>query len=162
MSKVSLIAAVDEAGGLGIRNKLLCHLPADLQRFKSMTLGKPIVMGRSTYESIGKPLSGRLNIVLSRTLSVIEGVTVLNSIDKVFETTHRHPEIMVIGGEQIYNQFIDMASRIYLTRIHHIFSADVFFPNVDHQVWCCKESFFLQQDQNNQFDMTFFTYERQS
>lgn len=78
---ISLIAAIDEAGGLGLNNQLLCHLPADLQHFKSITMGKPIIMGRKTFASIGKPLPGRLNVVLSRSIAAIEGVLVCDSLE---------------------------------------------------------------------------------
>lgn len=103
MTTISLIAAIDESGGLGINNQLLCHLPADLQHFKSITMGKPIIMGRKTFDSIGKPLPGRLNIVLSRSLSFIDGVHVLDSLEKAIEYTAGHDEIMIIGGAVLFN-----------------------------------------------------------
>lgn len=160
MSSISLIAVMDEAGGIGINNKLLCYLPADLQHFKTITLGKPIVMGRHTFESIGKPLPGRLNIVLSRTPAPIDGVLVLDSLDKLFSQTSDFPEIMIIGGAQLYSQTMEMANRLYITRIHHLFKADVFFPEINEKVWCCRNQEFRQQDEKNKYDLTFYTYEK--
>ena len=160
MTTISLIAAIDEAGGLGKNNKLLCHLPADLQHFKTSTLGKPIIMGRHTFESIGKPLPGRLNIVLSRSTPLIEGVLVLDTIEKVISHTSAFPEIMIIGGAQLYTQTIEMATRLYITRIHHLFEADVFFPKIDEKVWRCQTMEFRQQDEKNRFDMTYSIFER--
>lgn len=160
MTIISLIAALDEAGGLGKNNQLLCHLPADLQYFKATTMGKPIIMGRHTYESIGRPLPGRLNIVLSRTRSSIAGVTVIDSVDQIMEQTSTFPEIMIIGGAQLYEATINMASRLYMTRIHHRFDADVFFPDIDPQIWRCLKSEFRQRDERNLYDLTYYVYER--
>lgn len=97
MSLISLIAAIDETGGLGINNQLLCYLPADLQHFKSITMGKPVIMGRKTYESIGKPLPGRLNIVISQSIQSIPGVIVVNSLWQAINETAHAPEVMIIG-----------------------------------------------------------------
>ena len=160
MSTISLIAAVDENNGLGINNQLLCHLSADLQHFKAITLGKPIIMGRGTFDSIGKPLPGRLNIVLSHKTSAIAGVTVLNSLDQALTQTKEMPEIMIIGGAQLFKQTLGMADRLYLTRIHHQFKADVFFPFIDEKLWCCRQQEYRQHDEKNNYDMTFYTYER--
>lgn len=100
MSLISLIAAIDETGGLGINNQLLCYLPADLQHFKSITMGKPIIMGRKTYESIGKPLPGRLNIVISQSIQSIPGVVVVDSLGQAIKETADASEVMIIGGSR--------------------------------------------------------------
>ncbi|KTD13582.1 dihydrofolate reductase FolA [Legionella gratiana] len=160
MTKISLIAAIDESGGLGINNQLLCHLPADLHHFKSMTMGKPIIMGRKTFTSIGRPLPGRLNIVLSRTLSHIEGVLIFDSLEKAIEYTAEHDEIMIIGGAELFNEVIDKATFLYITRIHHQFAADVFFPKIDESIWSIRNQKFRQRDEKNKYDMTFYVYER--
>ncbi|EHL30763.1 hypothetical protein LDG_7191 [Legionella drancourtii LLAP12] len=103
MTIISLIAAIDEAGGLGFNNQLLCHLPADLQHFKAITMGKPVIMGRKTFDSIGKPLPGRVNIVLSRHSEVsIKDVLVFNSLGQALTEVQHYPEIMIIGGEQLF------------------------------------------------------------
>lgn len=160
MSIISLIAAVDERGGLGCNNQLLCHLPADLQYFKQTTLGKPIIMGRKTFESIGRPLPGRNNIVLSHSLISIDGVTVLDSLARAISSTSEDNEVMIIGGANLFSLAIDIADKIYLTRIHHTFAADVFFPEINEEVWECRNSEFRQHDEMNQYDMTFLVYER--
>lgn len=156
MSDISLIAAIDEGNGLGINNQLFCHLPADLQHFKSKTLGKPILMGRSTFESIGKPLPGRLNLVLTRTLSFIPGALVFNSLDNALKHLEESPEIMVIGGEQLYKLTISLAKNLYITRIHHKFTADVFFPKIDASEWVCISETFRPRDDKNPYDLTFY------
>ncbi|MFA6301652.1 MAG: dihydrofolate reductase [Legionella sp.] len=160
MPTISLIAAVDEANGLGFNNQLLCHLPADLQHFKTITMGKPIIMGRSTFESIGRPLPGRLNIVLSRTLSAQDGILIFDSLDKALIHLQDIQELMVIGGAQLYAQTIELAQRIYLTRIHHQFQADVYFPIIDDRSWHCQNVEFRPQDDKNSYDMSFYTYEK--
>ncbi|AWN75512.1 dihydrofolate reductase [Legionella anisa] len=157
---ISLIAAIDETGGLGFNNQLLCHLPADLQHFKSITMGKPIIMGRKTFASIGKPLPGRLNIVLSHSVTSIEGVSVFNSLEKAINQTKEFPEIMIIGGAELFAEAMNKAARLYITRIHHQFIADVFFPEIDESIWHCHEKQFRPHDEKNEYDMTFYTYER--
>jgi dihydrofolate reductase len=160
MTIISLIAAIDERGGLGINNQLLCHLPADLHHFKAITMGKPIIMGRKTFTSIGKPLPGRLNIVLSRTWSTMEGVIVLDSLEKAINHTKESQEIMIIGGAELFDEAMDIANRLYVTRIHHQFAADVFFPKIDEYIWSCDGKEFRAHDQKNKYDMTFYRYER--
>jgi len=160
MSIISLIAAIDEAGGLGLNNQLLCYLPADLQHFKSITMGKPIIMGRNTFASIGKPLPGRLNIVVSNTVTSIEGVVVVDSLESAIDMTADHAEIMIIGGAQLFKEAMVLATRLYITRIHHQFPADVFFPNIDGTVWHCLNNVYRQHDEKNAYDMSFQHYEK--
>lgn len=160
--RISLIAAIDEEGGLGCNNQLLCYLPADLQHFKTITMSKPIIMGRKTFDSIGRPLPGRLNIILSHSNSSLEGVVVVNSLEQALEHVRSVPEVMIIGGEQIFNITIKLADRLYITRIHHRFNADVFFPHIDNKVWTCTHSTFRQHDEKNKYDMSFCIYERLS
>ncbi len=157
---ISLIAAVDERFGMGKNNALLCHLPADLKHFKSLTLGKPIIMGRKTFESIGKALPGRKNIVLSRSMITSENVIVVDSLETALQLTLDQPEIMIIGGAQIYNQAINHAKKLYLTVIHHQFDADVFFPHIDKTEWACVAEMKKLRDEKNKYDMTFYTYQR--
>ena len=157
---ISLIAAVDERYGMGKNNSLLCHLPADLQHFKSLTLGKPIIMGRKTFESIGKALPGRQNIVLTRNTLTAEGVMVVDSLEAALQLTKDQIEVMVIGGAQIYAQALIHAQRIYLTIIHHQFDADVFFPDIDKAAWACIDAVEKLRDKKNEYDMTFCTYQR--
>lgn len=160
MTIISLIAAIDERRGLGKENKLLCHLPADLKHFKAITLGKPVIMGRKTHESIGKALPGRLNIVLSQQVKVISDVTVVHSLSDAIALTQDEPEVMIIGGANLFEQALPLAQRIYLTIIHAEFAADVFFPELDERVWVCQEIIKQSSDEKNQYHMTFFRYER--
>ena len=160
MTIVSLIAIVDEENGLGKENQLLCHLPADLKHFKTLTLGKPIIMGRHTFDSIGKPLPGRSNLILSRQPLKIAGVEVVSSLQKALTLVENDPEVFIIGGAIVFEQALDYASKIYLTLIHHHFKADVFFPKLDKSVWHCKEEVFRPRDEKNSYDLTFYLYER--
>lgn len=160
MSMISLIAAVDEANGLGKNNQLLCHLPADLLYFKSLTIGKPVIMGRKTFESIGKALPNRLNIVLTRKQeSENSSVITVNTLEKALTITATNPEIMIIGGAQIYEQALSIANRVYLTRIHHLFDADVFFPQLADSEWQLVSKEDRKKDEKNQFDLSFCIYE---
>ncbi|STX27733.1 dihydrofolate reductase FolA [Legionella beliardensis] len=160
MPQFSLIAAVDENYGLGNNNQLLCHLPADLKHFKQITMGKPIIMGKKTYQSIGKPLPGRRNIVLTTQPGQIEGVELACSMQNALELVNESPEVMVIGGAVVFEQFLPLASQIYLTLIHHQFKADVYFPRLDHTVWHCIHSQYRTRDEKNLYDMTFYQYVR--
>ncbi|BCA93992.1 dihydrofolate reductase [Legionella antarctica] len=160
MPTISLIAAVDEEGGIGRNNQLLCYLPADLKHFKTFTMGKPIIMGRKTFESIGKPLPGRTNIVLSHSSSSIDGVLVVDSLSRAINSHEKAEEIMIIGGADIFAQAMGMATRLYITCIHHQFHADVFFPKIDASIWSCPKKEFRQRDSKNEYDMTFYIYER--
>lgn len=160
MSIISMIAAMDEANGIGVNNQLLCYLPADLQHFKKITMDKPVIMGRHTFESIGKPLPGRLNIVLSKSTSSIPGVMVVDSFEKALQEAGQVPEVMVIGGSKLFIAGMAVAQRLYITKIHHHFLADTFFPHIDELVWQCKDKQYRPRDDKNTFDMTFCTYER--
>ena len=160
MTTISLIAAIDEAYGLGFNNQLLCHLPADLQHFKTITMGKPIIMGRKTFASIGKPLPGRLNIVLSRTMQPLDGVLIFDSLEKALAHTKEYNEVMIIGGEQLFSEAINQATYLYITYIQHKFTADVFFPKINEDLWTCSQREFLQRDEKNQYDISFCIYEK--
>lgn len=160
MSQISLIVAVDEEGGMGFNNALPWHLPADLAHFKKITLGKPVIMGRKTYESIGRPLPGRLNVVLSRHDSHIPGVTIARSFDEALLLTQDAPEVMVIGGAKIFELALPQASTLYLTQIYHVFKADVFFPDFDEVAWEIEDSTLRPADAKNVYDIRFCRFER--
>jgi len=160
MTIISLIAAIDEEGGLGKENKLLCHLPADLKHFKTLTMNKPVIMGRKTFQSIGKILPGRLNIVISDTISSICDGVVVQSILAALKLTANAPEVMVIGGAKIFEETLPLADRLYLTKIHARLDADVYFPNINLDQWRCTEAIDRHQDVANRYDMTFYQYER--
>ncbi len=127
--KVSIIVAMDRCGVIGANGRLPWHLPADLKHFKSVTMGKPIVMGRKTHASIGRPLPGRENIVLTRNPGYLAvGCTVLRSVDAVLVHCGAADEIMIMGGAEIYAQFLPRAARIYLTWIDAELDGDTRFP----------------------------------
>ena len=140
--KIAMIVAMAENNAIGINNKMPWYLPGDLRYFKAVTMGKPIIMGRKTFESLRKPLPGRTNIVITRDPSwKREGVTIVNTLKAAFDTAkdvafiNGAKEIMVIGGAQIYQQALPFAHKIYLTRVHKSFEADTFFPDIDKQQW---------------------------
>ncbi|OGV27295.1 MAG: dihydrofolate reductase [Legionellales bacterium RIFCSPHIGHO2_12_FULL_37_14] len=161
MSNISLIVVVDEAFAIGKDKQLLCHLPKDLQHFKSLTLGKPILMGRKTFESIGKPLPNRQNIVLTHKNLQIQGVEIATSLDAALNMLKDAPEIMIIGGAKVYAKTLDLAEKIYLTQIHHTFKdADTFFPPLTADSWIKEELGKHKQDAKNAYAMTFYCYRR--
>jgi dihydrofolate reductase len=156
--KISLIAAIDEQNGLGKDNHLLCHLPRDLQHFKALTLGKPVIMGRKTWESIGKPLPNRDNVIISQTLSAVEGARVYPSLELALGDFSLAEEVMIIGGESLYKLVFPLATDLYLTRIHQCFPADVFFPIDAATSWHLMSETFYEKDDKNHYDMTFLHY----
>ncbi|MBS3902798.1 MAG: type 3 dihydrofolate reductase [Anaplasmataceae bacterium] len=136
MRTISIIAAIGKNRELGLKNSLLWHLPDDLKRFKQLTLGHPVLMGRKTYESIGKPLPQRTNIIISRSLDYsAPGCTVAKSIAEALEKTGKDEEVFVIGGEEIYKQVIPNANRMYLTCVDIETEADAFFPEFQEEEW---------------------------
>lgn len=133
---ISLIVAIDQEGVIGSKGALPWRLPADLRYFKSVTMGKPVIMGRKTYETIGKPLHGRHNIVMTRAKDVeAPGCTVVHSAEAALVAAGDVPEVMIIGGAQIYRHFLPRADRLYLTRIEATFKGDTFFPPIAPDQW---------------------------
>ena len=136
MTLVSLIVATDDRGGIGRDGRMPWHLPEDLQRFKRITMGKPIVMGRKTWESIGRPLPGRQNIVISRQAGLdTPGAMVVGSLPDALRAAGDVPEVCVIGGAEIYRLALPLAREIHLTRVHALVDADTFFPLRDAVAW---------------------------
>jgi dihydrofolate reductase len=133
---VSLVVAADERGGIGRDGGLPWHLPADLQRFKALTMGKPIVMGRRTWDSIGRPLPGRRSLVVSRQSGLaLEGAEVVDSLEAALHAARDAPEVCVIGGAELYRAALPRADRIHLTRVHWTVAADTFLPPLDAAAW---------------------------
>lgn len=135
---LSLIVAASTNNAIGKNNQLLWHLPNDLKFFKNVTWGMPVIMGRKTYESIGKPLPGRINIVITRKQDwqpegVIVATTMEAALQKAKETHCK--EIFIAGGGEIFNQAFSMAHKIYMTRVHAVVDGDVFFPSIDDNNW---------------------------
>lgn len=153
---ISIITAMDENRLIGKENGLPWHLPADLQFFKKMTLGKPIVMGRKTFESIGRPLPGRKNIVLTRNPDYIEnGCEVVTSLDEAVSVAGDVEELVIIGGANLYQQTLPVADRLYVTQIHGKFEGDAWFPEVDNSQWTEVWREDHQADEKNSVDYSF-------
>jgi dihydrofolate reductase len=136
MPLVSIIVATDERGAIGRDGGLPWRLPDDLKRFKALTMGKPIVMGRKTWDSIGKPLPGRHNIVVSRQSGFdVPGVTLAASLDEALIAAGDVPEVCIIGGAEIYRLALPRTNLIHLTRVHAVVDADTFFPELQAAEW---------------------------
>ena len=158
---ISIIAAVDEGGAIGKGNALPWHLPADLRWFKQKTLGKPVIMGRETCESIGKPLPGRTNIVLSRAWTTAPaGFVLARSSDEALRLAGSASEAMIAGGAQVFAEFLPRAHRIYLTEVHHRFDGDTFFPKLDRSKWVEQHREEYPRDEKNPYSMSFVILEK--
>jgi len=146
---------------IGKDNDMPWHLPADLAYFKKTTLGKPVIMGRKTYESIGRPLPGRLNIVISRDASYsAQGITTVTSVEQALEAAGNVEEIMVIGGGAIYAHCLPAANRLYITHINASIDGDTQFPEYDLNVWKKVSSDTRQPDEKNSYELDFAVYEK--
>ena len=159
MTRLSLIAAMDENRLIGSNNQLPWHFPADLAFFKRTTMGKPILMGRKTYESIGRPLPGRRNIVISGNPDyAAEGVELAGSIDSALQLAADTEEVMLIGGASLYAQTLARADCLYVTHIHHGFSGDSWFPEIDERQWKVVEQQDFSADEANPYRYSFVKY----
>jgi len=159
--KVSLICAASQNGVIGRDNRLPWHLPADLAHFKRLTIGHHILMGRKTYESIGKPLPHRTSIVITRQTDFqADGCWVVHSLEEALGLSTNDDEVFIIGGAEIYRQALPVANKIYLTRIWHNFEGDTFLFEIDPLVWqeICREDFTL--DEKNRYAYSFITYQK--
>ena len=146
---------------IGIDNRLPWRLPADMKHFRALTMGKPVLMGRKTFESIGKPLPGRDNIVVSQDRHYHpEGVCVAHSITEALAIADDAEEVMVIGGASFYAQLMPRAQRLYLTQIHHDFPGDAFFPAWEASEWAEMAREDLQPDERNPYPYSFVSLER--
>lgn len=158
---LAIIVAVADNGVIGNSNQLPWRLPDDLKRFKALSLGKPIVMGRKTYDSIGRPLPGRLNVVISRQPGLeIPGCTVVTSIDEAIAAAHPAPEIVIVGGADIYRQVLPRVQVIHLTRVHANVAGDVVFPELKEQEWREVAKEYHPADERHAHAFTFSTLER--
>ena len=160
---ISLVVAMARNRVIGRDNALPWRLPEDLKRFKAITMGKPILMGRKTYESIGKPLPGRTNIVLTRDRGWrAAGVQVAGSVAEALQQAGNAAELAVIGGAEIYRLTLPLAGRIHLTRVEAQVVGDTFFPELDPTQWLSSQVGSLPADERNQYPMTFLTLERRA
>jgi dihydrofolate reductase len=158
---ISVIVAADDRGGIGRGGTLPWHLPEDLKRFKALTMGKPIVMGRRTWESIGRPLPGRRSIVVSRRPGLeIKGASVVSSLDEALCVARDVPEICIIGGAELYREALPRADVIHLTRVHATVEADVFLPFIDTAEWEVVARVDCPADERHAYPYSFLTMRR--
>lgn len=161
---ISIIVAIAENFAIGKNNDLLWHLPNDLKRFKALTTDHKIIMGRNTYLSLPKrPLPNRTNIVISDIENEkFENTITVNSIEKAMELVSQNEEAFVIGGGMIYKQLLPYSEKLYLTKVHKRFDADVFFPSINYKEWIEIEREDFQSDNKNPFDYSYITLQRKS
>jgi len=158
---ISIIAAMGDKQVIGFKNKLPWNLPADMDHFRQLTMGKPVVFGQKTFESIGKPLSGRTNIILTLDRSFNpSGCIVAHSIEEVLSFTQDSPELVVCGGASIYRQFLPLAEKMYLTLISGDFEGDAYFPEFDRNDWEEIERVDNQPDKNNHYPYSFIILQK--
>jgi dihydrofolate reductase len=155
---VSIIAAMDRKRGIGVDNKLPWRLSADLKRFRDLTMGHHIIVGRKTFESIGRPLPGRRMIVVTRNRAYkAEGCDLVHSVEDALNLARERDEseVFICGGAEIYAQSIGIADRMYLTLVEAEVAADIFFPEFDEREWSEPERFYQPADEKNQYPFTF-------
>ncbi len=157
----SIVVAMSKNAVIGRNGDLPWRLSADLKHFKSLTMGKPIVMGRITHESIGRPLPGRENIILTRDRHYrAEGCTVLNELNDIHKRYSEFDEIMIIGGSQLYAETLPFARKMYVTEVHTEVEGDTYFPDFDRRQWEEKERQDFSADGKNEFDYSFVVREK--
>lgn len=158
---INLIAAHDRNFCIGNQNKLLCHLPADLKYFKQQTLNKPVLMGRKTFESIGKPLPSRTNIILTKDKRfAVSGCHIVHSVEEALKELSYYNKSFVIGGSQIYSQFLPYADKLHLTYIDHEFEGDAYFPSFNQDLFKLTSETKGVKDEKNPYDYYFRIYEK--
>ena len=159
---LSIVVAIALDGAIGRGNDLLWHLPADLKRFKELTTGHTILMGRKTFDSLPRgPLPNRRNIVVSRSLPARKGVEVYPTIEEALKACESDEEVFIIGGGEIYRQLLPHADRIYLTRVQATFpDAEVFFPELDPSEWSETASETFSRDEKNEYDTSLHLLQR--
>ena len=159
---ITIIVAIDRNNGIGYRNNLLAHLPGDLQRFKKITMGHCLIMGKKTWESLPvRPLAGRQNIVLTdNELDCFDCAATARSIDEALALCEPGREIFIIGGGSVYRQFMPLADRLMVTHIHGEFPADTFFPEIDPNEWYVSEKEAYMAGDPGTISFTYITYLR--
>lgn len=158
----SIVVAMDEQRVIGKDNQLIWHLPADLKRFKEITMGHSMLMGRKTFDSIGKPLPGRRSIVITRKNIEIPGCLVVHSIEQALENCKDEEEVFIIGGADIFKQTLSIADKIYLTIVHHCFEGDTYFPMIDEVIWKERNRIRFEADGKNPYAYSFILLEKTS
>ena len=161
--EMTMIAAVADDNGLGFNNKLVWHIPRDLKHFKDLTHGHCIIMGRKTFESLPKALPHRKNIVLSRRKNITyENAVVVDTIEKAIEETKHDNKPYIVGGGEIYKLFMNYSSYIELTRIHHKFKSDTFFPKINMKKWEVIKRHDIKKSEKENYNYSFLTYKRKT
>ncbi len=156
---ITIIAAVAANNALGKNNQLIWHIPADLKRFKKVTSNHHVIMGRKTYESLGKPLPNRTNIIITHNKEyTVEGCVIVNSLQEAIEVVKEDSNPFILGGAQIYKQALDFADKLDLTLVHHNFEADAFFPEIDLKIWkeISREDF--KANEKSSYNYSFVTF----
>ncbi|MCL7754555.1 dihydrofolate reductase [Polaribacter sp. Z022] len=162
---ITIIAAIAKNNALGKDNDLIWHLPADLKRFKKRTSGHHILMGRNTFESIGKPLPNRTTIIITRNKNYFkDGCLIAHSLEEAIEMVKNDDDIFIIGGAQIYKETIekDLADQLDITLVHHKFEADAFFPEIDLNIWEESKREDFVADEKNIYDYSFVSYSKKA
>ena len=158
---IIMIAATAENNALGKDNGLVWHLPDDFKRFKNLTSGHPIIMGRKTFESFQKPLPNRLHIIITRQKNYqAEGCLVVSNLENAIALTYKNQDAFVIGGGEIYQQALSFTDKIELTRVHDSFEADTFFPEIDEKEWQLIQEEYHPKDEKHKIDFTYQTFTR--
>jgi len=156
---ISIIVAIGENRVIGKNNQLIWHLPADLKRFKQLTMGHAMIMGRKTFDSIGKALPGRTTVIITRQKDYKkENCLVAESLEKAIALCKNDPEIFIIGGAQVFEKAIPITDKIYLTQIHQSFDGDVFFPGLEKEKWKIESREDHKADEKNPYDYSFINY----
>jgi dihydrofolate reductase len=159
--KISLIVAMSSNRVIGVNGKMPWHLSADLKRFRQITLGHPVIMGRKTFEAIGRPLPGRKNIIISSNVDYHHpDCQIYNNIASGLEACEKSPEVFVIGGASLYDALLSQADVLYLTEICKVFAGDTFFPEIDYRQWQETSRQEMDNDPAVDFSYRFLTYER--
>ena len=157
---VSIVVAISENHAIGKDNKLLWYLPKDLKHFKDITTGGTVIMGRKTYDSVGRPLPKRRNIIVTRQPIVIEGCEVVNSIEAALDLCRDEAEVFIVGGAEIYKQAMHLTDRIYLTIVHANIEGDTYFPEIKEDTWKETHRADHDPDEKNALPFSFITLER--
>ncbi|MES2279207.1 MAG: dihydrofolate reductase [Bacteroidota bacterium] len=157
---ISAVVAIAENNAIGKNNELLWRLPNDLKHFRQITTGHTVIMGRKTYDSVGKPLPNRRNIIITRQKIAIEGCEVVASVDEALVLCTGEPEVFIVGGAEIYKLAMPVTNRIYLTIVHQEFDADAFFPSINYHEWAETEREDHGTDEKHAIPYSFITLQR--
>ncbi|MBX9886417.1 MAG: dihydrofolate reductase [Flavobacteriaceae bacterium] len=156
---IIMIAAAAENNALGKNNELVWHLPNDFKRFKNLTSGHHIIMGRKTFESFPRPLPNRTHVIITRSKDYApEGCIIVNSMEEAIAACPQEEDVFIIGGGEIYQLGMPFTDKIELTLVHHSFEADTFFPTIDEEKWTLQQSEKQLKDDKHQFDYTYQTF----